>query len=203
MHALFGLRIALGLAVVVLLGGCQGPGSTLAPGENAPSLDDPGVRTALGSITGALIRQHMSTLADDKFEGRGLGTAGYDGALNYVESTLKSYGVEPAGENGGFRQRVPLRNSTVVEDASFLKVRSAGGTTTLTYGVDYMLAADQLRERVTIDDAPVIFVGYGVSAPAHGYDDYAAAGSVAGKVVAYLSGAPASLPSTQRAYYSS
>ncbi len=162
-----------------------------------------GVQTALGAITGDLIRQHMSTLADDKFEGRGLGTAGYDSALSYVETTLKSYGVEPAGENGGFRQRVPLRNSTVVEDASFLKVKSAGGIKTLAYGVDYMLAADHLRERVTIDDAPVMFVGYGVSAPAHGYDDYAAAGSLAGKVVAYLSGAPASLPSTQRAYYSS
>ena len=73
----------------------------------------------------------MTTLADDKFEGRGLGTAGYDGALSYVETTLKSYGVEPAGENGGFRQRVPLRNSTVVENASFLKVTSKGGTKTL------------------------------------------------------------------------
>ena len=49
----------------------------------------------------------------------------------------------------------------------------------------------------------MVFVGYGVSAPAHGYDDYAAAGSLAGKVVMYLSGAPASLQSTERAYCSS
>ena len=145
MHALLRLRIALGLVVLALLGGCQGSSSTPVPSQNEASLDDPGVRTALGVITGDLIRQHMSTLADDKFEGRGLGTAGYDSALNYVETTLKSYGVEPAGENGGFRQRVPLRNSTVVEDASFLKVRSAGGVKTLSYGVDYMLAADHLR----------------------------------------------------------
>ena len=111
MHALFGLRIALGLAVLALLGGCQGSGSTPAPAQNEASLDDPGVRTALGAITGDLIRQHMSVLADDELEGRGLGTAGYDGALRYVETTLKSYGLAPAGENGGFRQRVPLRNS--------------------------------------------------------------------------------------------
>ena len=47
------------------------------------------------------------------------------------------------------------------------------------------------------------FVGYGVSAPALGYDDYGAGLDVKGKVVAYLSGAPAMLPSNERAYYSS
>ena len=70
MHASFGLRIGLGLAVVALLGGCQGSSSSPAPAQNEASLDDPGVRTALGAISSDLIRQHMSTLADDKFEGR-------------------------------------------------------------------------------------------------------------------------------------
>ncbi len=199
MRARFTLLMVLGLAVLV--SGCQRSDST--PTLREASLDDPGVRSALDVIKGDLIRQHMSALAGDEFEGRGLGTAGYDGALNYVETTLKSYGVEPAGENGGFRQRVPLRNSAVVENASFVKVTSRAGTRTLAYGVDYLLSADHLRERVTIDDAPVAFVGYGVSAPALGYDDYAGAGSLAGKVVMYLSGAPASLPSNERAYYSS
>ena len=145
----------------------------------------------------------MGTLADDTLEGRGLGSAGYDGALRYVETTLKSYGVEPAGEGGTFQQRVPLRNSVVVEDKSSMKVTSRAGTKTLAYGVDYMLGGDQLREQVAIDNAPVAFVGYGVSAPALGYDDYASSVSVEGKVVAYLSGAPPSLPSNERAYYSS
>ena len=56
---------------------------------------------------------------------------------------------------------------------------------------------------MSIDDAPVVFVGYGVSAPALGYDDYGTGVDVKGKVVAYLSGAPAKLPSNERAYYSS
>ncbi|MEZ5420604.1 MAG: hypothetical protein R2708_25125 [Vicinamibacterales bacterium] len=50
----------------------------------------------------------------------------------------------------------------------------------------------------------MVFVGYGVSAPALGYDDYGAGTEVAGKVWwlgAYLSGAPAMLPSNERAYY--
>ena len=48
----------------------------------------------------------------------------------------------------------------------------------------------------------VVFVGYGVSAPELGYDDYADT-DVTGKIILYLSGSPAMLPSTQRAYYSS
>jgi Zn-dependent M28 family amino/carboxypeptidase len=206
MRTPFSLRIVLGLALLSTLTGCTGSDPVAKQPEEkvaAASLDDPGLKPALDAIKADLIKQHMSTLADDKFEGRGLGTAGYDGALGYVESTLKAYGVEPAGENGGFRQRVPLRNSTVAENQSLLKVTSKGGTRTLAYGVDYMLSADHLRETVSIDDAPVAFVGYGVSAPGLGYDDYASAGDLKGKVVIYLSGAPASLPSNERAYYSS
>ncbi len=199
----FSLRFILGLVVLALVGGCQGSSSALPAAVAATNLDDPGVRTALDAIKPDFIKQHMSTLADDKLEGRGLGTAGYDQALSYVEATLKSYGVEPAGENGTFRQRVPLRNSAVVEDSSVLTVTSKAGTRTLGYGVDYLLAPDHLREKVAIDEAPVAFVGYGVSAPALGYDDYAAAPDLKGKVVVFLSGAPASLPSNERAYYSS
>ncbi len=169
----------------------------------APSLDEPALKAALDAILGERIKQHMSILADDAMEGRGPGTAGYESALKYVESTLASYGVAPAGEQGGYRQRVPLRNGTIVEAASALKVATTSGSQTLEYGVDYLLNADLLREHVTIENAPVAFVGYGVSAPGLGYDDYAVAGNVEGKVVAYLSGAPASLPSNERAHYSS
>jgi Zn-dependent M28 family amino/carboxypeptidase len=66
-----------------------------------------------------------------------------------------------------------------------------------------MLSADPLRDEVRIDDAPIVFVGYGVSAPALGYDDYGTGIEVKDKVVAFLSGAPAMLPSNERAYYSS
>ena len=81
MRACLRLRIVLGLAVLALVSGCQGSGSTStpAPAPREASLDDPGVRTALAAIKADLIRQHMSVLADDALEGRGLGTAGLRG----------------------------------------------------------------------------------------------------------------------------
>jgi len=191
----------LEVALAVIVSACAGSSPTPPPA--ADSLDGPELVSALESIHGSQIKQHMSVLADDRLEGRGLGSAGYDEALAYVETTLKSYGLQPAGEQGGFHQRVPLRNSIVTEGTSSLTVRSGAKTRTLTYGKDYLLGADLLRPEVSIADAPVVFVGYGVSAPTLGYDDYAAGVDVKGKVVAYLSGAPAMLPSNERAYYSS
>ena len=194
-------RLVPGVAMLALLSACGG--SPPPPPPAAASLDSPEIATALKGFEGSQIKQHMSVLADDALEGRGLGSPGYEGALQYVEKTVTGYGLAPAGENGGFRQRVPLRNSAVVEDGSAMSVRSAGRTKTLVYGKDFLLGADPLREQVSIEDAQVAFVGYGVSAPALGYDDYGSGADVKGKVVAYLSGAPAMLPSNERAYYSS
>jgi hypothetical protein len=194
-------RAVLAVALAAIVSACAGSSPTASPAT--ASLDGPAIVSALDAIHANQIKQHMSVLADDRLEGRGLGSAGYDGALAYVETTLKSYGLQPAGEQGSFRQRVPLRNSIVSEGTSSMTVRSGAKTKTLTYGTDYLLGADLLRNEVGIADVPVVFVGYGVSAPALGYDDYAVGVDVNGKVVAYLSGAPATLPSNERAYYSS
>ncbi len=189
------------VALLVLASACASPPP--APPPDPTSLDTPDIAAALSAFQGSQIKQHMSFLADDALEGRGLGSAGYEQALQYVEKEVTSYKLAPAGENGGFRQRVPLRNSVVVETGSAMKVRGPAGTKTLVYAKDYMLSADPLRAKVAIEDAPVVFVGYGVSAPGLGYDDYGTGVDVKGKVVAFLSGAPAMLPSNERAYYSS
>ncbi|HEX7283095.1 MAG TPA: M28 family metallopeptidase [Vicinamibacterales bacterium] len=200
----FAQQIFAGIALAAFVAGCGSAPAASAPQVDAPvSLDTPAIDGALKGISGDRIKQHMTVLASDELEGRGLGSTGYEAALQYVEKTLTADGLAPAGENGGFRQRVALRNSVVVQKASSFRVTSKGATRTLAFGKDYLLAADQLRENVSIDDAPVVFVGYGVSAPAQGYDDYGTGLDVKGKVVAYLSGAPAKLPSTERAYYSS
>lgn len=194
----------LGIALAGLLASCGGAPAAPAPAtEAAVSIDTPAIDAALEAISADRIKQHMTVLAGDDMEGRGLGSAGFESALRYVEQTLTAGGLSPSGENGGFRQRVPLRNSVIVQKASSFVVTSKGARKTLAYGKDYLLSPDQLREDVSLADAPVVFVGYGVSAPAQGYDDYAAGVDVKGKVVAYLSGAPAKLPSNERAYYSS
>ena len=165
-------------------------------------LDTPGVDAALASVQPSMIEHHMSVLAHDSLAGRAPGTDGYDRAAAYAEEQLRALGLQPAGAGGSWRQDVPLRQSTVVETESSLSVWTPVGTHTMTYDEDFYLGADPLREQVDIELAEVVFVGFGVSAPDLGYDDYADA-DVDGKVVMYLSGAPAAFPSNERAYYSS
>ena len=187
------------LALTGLLSGCGGEGASEA---EAVALDTPEVQAALDAIRPEAIERHIGVLAHDSLEGRAPGTRGFEGAARYAEESLRALGLEPAGVDGTYRQPVPLRQSMVVEASSGMWISSASGTEALDYDVDFYLSPDPLRENVDISDAPVAFVGFGVSAPALGYDDYADI-DVDGKVVAFLSGAPADFPSNERAYYSS
>ena len=191
--------LAASVGCAAFLTSCGGSADSSAA---APDLDAPEVAAALAAVTPAAIERHMRVLADDSMAGRAPGSRGFEAAASYAEGVLRDLGLQPAGENGGYRQAVPLRHSTVVEPESGMSVQTPAGTHDLTYDVDFYLGADPLRPSVALDDAPVIFVGYGVSASGLGYDDYADA-DVAGKVVLFLSGAPSSFPSDERAYYSS
>jgi len=180
--------------------------SLTACGSDAPPttvpLDTPEVAAALAAIQPSAIERHIRVLADDSLAGRAPGTAGFDGGAYYAEERLRALGLEPAGENGTFRQSVPLQQSMVAEAASNMALHSASGVQYLTYDVDFYLSADPLRTSVSVEEAPVAFVGFGVSAPDLGYDDYADI-DVEGKVVVWLNGAPEAFPSNERAYYSS
>mgnify|MGYP003351294821 CR=1 FL=1 len=62
---------------------------------------------------------HVQFLADDKLEGRNVGTPGYEKALDYVEGQFKAIGLKPAGTSG-FRQPVKYDNRTLAADQSQL-----------------------------------------------------------------------------------
>lgn len=147
------------------------------------------------------IRAAMRFLADDALEGRKPGTRGFALAANYMQTQLEALGMLPAGENNTYRQAVPLRRWQVREGSSTLTVQIKETEQSFVYGKQFIL--NPLPDHASSDvAAPVVFVGYGVSAPELGYDDYANI-DVKGKLVAYLNGAPTSFPSNQRAYYSS
>ena len=84
-----GRLIVLCIASAALVSACGG--SQSSPGLEAASLDAPEVKAALEGIRGAQIKQHMSALADDALEGRGLGDPRNQSALSYVETAVKSY----------------------------------------------------------------------------------------------------------------
>ena len=151
------------------------------------------------AIRPGAIRAHVCFLADDLLEGRATGSRGHEIAARYVAAQFEALGLDSAGSGGSYLQQVPLRRSEIVEGSSLELVRD-GRFQAL--GTDsYALVPDDLHEQVELA-APVAYAGYGISAPALGYDDYAGL-DVRGKVVAVLAGAPARFPNDQRAFYGS
>ncbi len=144
------------------------------------------------------LRSHVSFLASDEMKGREAGSPEYDIAAQYVASQFEALGLKPAGGKNGYIQPVPLVTFRVADQGSVELVR--GGTATkLQFGVDYLPGANPLSAD-TVKDAPLVFVGFGVVAPGFKRDDYAGL-DVKGKIVVMLAGAPATLPTEERAHY--
>src|SRR5262249_62159351 len=64
-------------------------------------------------------------LADPAREGRGIGTAGLEAAGAYIEARFLEIGLQPAGDDGGYRQLFPVRTGLKVEPKTTLRL---GGT---------------------------------------------------------------------------
>jgi Peptidase family M28/PA domain len=155
---------------------------------------------AMKAIRPEAIRAHMRFLSNSLLDGRGTGTRGYEIAAHYVATELDSMGLQPMGVNHTWFQPVPLRKIEVVPERSSLALVDHQKETRLLDGEDYVILGSPVDEDVSVE-APVVFVGFGVTAAEFQYDDYAGI-DVHGKIVAWLFGAPARFPSTQRAYFS-
>ncbi|MGH9553283.1 MAG: hypothetical protein ACRD3W_28135, partial [Terriglobales bacterium] len=155
----------------------------------------------LQRITAEGVRAHMAFLADDLLEGRGTGTRGYQLAADYVRAQFEEMGLKPAGVNRTYFQKVHFRKIELLPDKSSLTLKHGGTTRTLVLEKDYVMGGDPLSSDAKVE-GPVVFVGFGVSAPEFGYDDYAGI-DVRGKIVAALYGAPSKLPSAPGAHFSS
>jgi Zn-dependent M28 family amino/carboxypeptidase len=149
-----------------------------------PSVDPSAVRAAG-------ISARIRFLSDDLLEGRFTGSRGHAIAERYVASELQAMGAEPGGEAGTFLQAVPLRGAAKDFSKESLLVHSRGkADQSLKLDDDFLLSSDLRSPSVDVD-APLVFVGYGVTAPEYGYDDLAGI-DVKGKIAIVFMGAPLS-----------
>jgi hypothetical protein len=155
---------------------------------------------AMATIRPEAIRADMRFLADDLLEGRGTGARGYDIAAAFVATRFEALGLAPAGDQGGYFQTVPLRSLRVDESKSSISLLRAGKERSLQLRQDALLSGNAGVADSAVE-AAVVFVGYGVTAPEAGYDDYKHV-DVKGKIVAYLFGAP-NFDSSLKAHYTS
>jgi Peptidase family M28/PA domain len=162
---------------------------------NADAADE-----AMNTIRPEAIRADMRFLSDDALEGRGTGSRGYDIAAKFMVSQFESLGLQPAGDNGSYFQSVPLRLAKPDEMKTTLVLSRAGKDETLTFRKDYIARGNPVLPETSVE-APVVFVGDGVTAPDQGYDDYKGI-DAKGKIVALMAEAP-NFESSLKAHYSS
>jgi len=123
------------------------------------------------SLDSEKIRAHVRYLASDDLEGRGMNQKGGDAAAQYIADQFQSYGLKPAGDNGTYFQQVPMVAVQTQPDTSFTLVPSSGAPLPLKALDDYVTTNE--RQTSSADfDAPIVFVGYGITAPEYHWDDY-------------------------------
>jgi Zn-dependent M28 family amino/carboxypeptidase len=128
---------------------------------------------------------HVTALADDSMRGRETGSPEHRESAEYVASVFQRAGLEPAGTHGWF-QPVRFRVRRINEPRSSLALVRGGKAERLGFGTD---ATINLRGSAAgTVDAPLVFIGYGLVSPEHGYDDLKGL-SLKGKVAVVLAGA--------------
>jgi Zn-dependent M28 family amino/carboxypeptidase len=153
-------------------------------------------------ISAQALRAHLEFLADDALEGRRTGTRGHELAAKYMAAQFAAAGLKGGMPGGSYFQTVPLRITEVSPETTSMVLTGGGRTVTLKHATDFLLG-DTHQAAEGSFSAPVVFVGYGVSAPELSYDDYAGV-DVKGKIAAVLFfEAPAKFPAAVRAYYMS
>ncbi len=173
-------------------------GLVLAPTAWARAAADPAetlglpsaVVAAEQSIDAERIRAHVKFLADDLLEGRGTGTRGGDIAANYIATEFALYGLQPAGDNGTYLQKVDFTGVLTQAGSTMVVQPAKGDPIDLRLGEDYVVNNQTQTDTVDID-APIVFVGYGIEAPEYRWNDFKGV-DVKGKVILVIVNEPPS-----------
>jgi Zn-dependent M28 family amino/carboxypeptidase len=117
------------------------------------------------------IRAHVKFLSSDLLEGRGMGQRGSDIAAEYIATLFALDGLKPAGDQGTYFQEVPMVSVTTLPDTTLSLVPKNGEPLQLKNLDDFVIHNETQKEVADID-APIVFIGYGITAPEYKWDDY-------------------------------
>ncbi len=145
---------------------------------------------ALSARDTQLVRGYVRTLADPRWEGRGVGLAGIDSAARWIADRMRAAGLAPAGDSGGWFQSFEVTTGVVPEEPCALEV----GASRFALGDSLQPLGFSSNGRAL---ARVVFAGYGITAPGYEWDDYAGL-DAHDAIVLVLTQEPGEMDSTSR-----
>jgi hypothetical protein len=143
------------------------------------------------AIDQGFIKDQLFTLSSDAMQGRETPSAGLDSAAAVITKVYKTLGLKPVDANGSYFYRYNLLKNDIAEPNT-LSLNTGSGNT------PYLLKDDFLPTHYTANgtaSGPVVFAGYGITAPEYAYDDYAGI-DAKGKIVLVFTDEPRENDST-------
>ena len=134
----------------------------------------------LSSLSGDAFMAHIRYLSDDALEGRAPGTRGGDLAAKYVAAQFERLGLLPAGDSGSWYHRIPI----ITHDPTPTLTVTSTPSMPLTYKTDYAVWSMR-NDTLSTANAPLVFAGYGTTAPEYGWADFEGV-DVKGKIIVVL-----------------
>ena len=186
-HSVTGLLTAVWLVVAILLSPTR-----LRAQERSPNV---GWETSAPAIEERL-RRDAAYLASDELEGRGVRTAGLDRAAEYIGQQFQQAGLNTSLYGGKPFHEFRLYSANPTGSVQTVEVILGDrAPTSLNLGEDYTSLMVSHSQRL---QAPMVFVGYGITDKKRGYDDYAAF-DLHGKIAVMLRNEPQG-PSADRVF---
>jgi len=150
-----------------------------------PKTPEDALVAAMHGISSHTILDWVKEMASERYEGRLTGTPGYDASAAWAAGLLKAWKLKPAGDAGTYYQKFP-NPYTLVRPGAELKLHlpvPGGGEIIKSYAFEDEYYPGSTSDSLTAT-AEVVYVGFGVTAPELGYDDYKGV-DVKGKFVAF------------------
>jgi Zn-dependent M28 family amino/carboxypeptidase len=172
------LLTAAAVAVLPLTLGAAPPAAVFSPAEKA----------AAASITAERLRAHIRYLADDLLEGRGPGSRGDRLAQAYIATQMEAMGLLPAGPDGSWFQPFDIVGVDTENPPTTL-FRKGSDSVQLKYHDEFIASSGVQAPAARLEDAELVFVGYGIVAPEYGWDDFKGQ-DMKGKVLVVMNNDP-------------
>nr|WP_298716507.1 M28 family peptidase [uncultured Steroidobacter sp.] len=175
-------------AILASLPGCKPKEPKPVPAPEASSPVDADAKNASAQISADYLRDQITKISSDEFEGRAPATSGDAKARQYIADQLQQIGFAPGGSDGSYQQSFDVVGITAQMPKQW-SFRKGGKTVSFKWWDQYIAGSGVQSEKGSIKNAEVVFVGYGIQAPEFGWDDFKGQ-DLKGKVLLMLNNDP-------------
>ena len=172
------------MPVLILMFGCGGGGDASVPGGLPADADK-----AAEVITASALLETVTQIASDEMMGRGPGTEGDRLARAYLAQRLEAAGYAPAFGENGYEQPMSMIGVTTELPEKWAFRNGKGREISLHRADEFIGGSGVQQPAAVMDNAELVFVGYGITASEQDWDDYKGA-DLEGKVLVMLNDDP-------------